>query len=341
MKGTGRVITTGPSLAWRKLLVLGLLLAAGGLTARGQAPEPVYVGDVVIHGCRTISPEQVKQFLKTRPGREYNSAVVEDDLRRLADTRWFRTFHPVRLQTGPDGRVTVHFIVEEHPSVVREVVYKNAHHARPDDLDGVTGIKRGAPLNPAQNVRACYEIQDYYRKKGRLFAACHLEEGKNPGDQRVVFNITEGPVVAIRKIRFTGNDTLASSPRLKTQIDSRKAFLGGLLGGKFNPAVIDHDVLKLEEYYKANGYLDARVTREVVLNDDLRTVDVIFHIHEGSRYKVQDVLVEGTKAIDRDIVRQIVRVKQGDVYSEPAVEGDLRNITDLYGYRGYGIAAEK
>src|SRR5206468_692840 len=101
---------------------------------------------VVIHGCRTISPEQVKAYLMTRPGREYSPAVVEDDLRKLAETKWFRTFHPVRLQTAPDGKVTVHFIVEEHPTVVREVVYKNAHHMKPDDLDKLTGIRRGTPL---------------------------------------------------------------------------------------------------------------------------------------------------------------------------------------------------
>src|SRR6185436_1430746 len=159
---------------------------------------------------------------------------------------------------------------------------------------------------------ACYSIQEEYRKKGRLLASVHLEEGNKPGDDRVVFNVTEGPVFKIRTIRFTGNDTLASGPRLRTQIDSRQPLTPlALLTGKFNPQMVDHDAIKLEEYYKSNGYLDARVTR-----------DVIFHIHEGHRYRVGDVVVEGTRALDRDFVRTFVRVKQGDLYNEPAVDAD-------------------
>jgi outer membrane protein assembly complex protein YaeT len=319
------------------------LLAAALLarSASAQAPQQsALVGDVVIHGCRTISPEEVKQVMRTRANREYNPAVLEDDLRRLAEKRWFRTFYPVRLETAADGRLVVHLTVVEHPSVVREVVYKNANHARPDDLDEVTKIRRGAPLNPSQNVRACYDIQEYYRKQGRFFANAFLEEGQSPGDQRVVFNISEGPVVRIRRIRFTGNNTLASDARLKTQIDTRKAFLG-MLGGVYVPAAIEHDALKLQEYYKGNGYLSAQVSSEVRLNDDMRTVDVTFHVHEGTRYRVEDVTVEGSKSIDRDLVHHVIRVKKGDVYSEPAVEADLRNITDLYGYRGYQVLAEK
>ncbi len=344
MKGTENVTGKVPPPAWRKLLVLGgLLMAAAVLahTARAQAPqEQVQVADVVVHGCRTISPEEVKNRLRTHAGREYNPVTVQDDLNRLAETKWFRTFR-VHPQSTPDGRVIVHFIVEEHPSVVREVVYKNANHVKPEELDQITGVKKGAPLNPSQNLRACFEIQDYYRKKGRLFASVYLEEGKNPGDTRVVFNITEGAAVKIRKISFTGNDHLATTARLRTQIDSRQMLLGLGFMGEYNPPMVEHDAFKLEEYYKGNGYLDVCVTREVTVNDDLRSVDVTFHIHEGLRYRVQDVTLEGPKALSRDLVTSILRVKKDDIYSEPAIDGDLKNITDLYGFRGYGIVTDK
>ncbi len=346
MRGTDYAAGTIPSPAWRKLLALGALLALVALLARAvgaqeRPEETAIVAAVQIHGCRTITPDQVLALLKTRPGREYNRNVVEDDLRRLAEKNWFRSFQPVHLEKTPDGKVIVHIIVEEHPTVVREVIFKNAHHAKPEELENLTGVRKGMPLNPSQNLRACYEIQDFYRKKGRLLCSVNLEEGRGPGDQRVVFNVCEGPIVKIRKIRFTGNDTLATQARLRTQIDSKQPLLNLGLIGEFNPAVVEHDALKLEEYYKDNGYLDVRVTREVILNDDLRTVDIVFHIHEGLRYRVQDVSVEGPKSVDRDLVRSIVRVKQGDIYNGPATEADMRNITDLYGYRGYAVMADK
>ena len=63
-----------------------------------------------------------------------------------------------------------------------------------------------------------------------------LEEGGNPGDTRVVYNICEGPVVRVRAINFTGNEVLASQARLRTQVESSRAFLGLPVGGTFNPA---------------------------------------------------------------------------------------------------------
>jgi outer membrane protein assembly complex protein YaeT len=346
MRGTDYAAGKVPSPAWHKLLALGGLLALAAVLARAAgaqetAEETAIVAAVQVHGCRTISADQVLALLKTRPGREYNRNTVEDDLRRLADTKWFRSFQPVHLEKTSDGKVIVHIIVEEHPTVVREVIFKNAHHAKPEELENLTGVRKGVPLNPSQNLRACYEIQDFYRKKGRLLCSVNLEEGRNPGDQRIVFNVCEGPIVKIRKIRFTGNDTLATQARLRTQIDSKQPLLNLGVIGDFNPAVVEHDAIKLEEYYKANGYLDARVTREVILNDDLKTVDIVFHILEGIRYRVQDVSVEGPKSVDRDMVRSVVRVKQGDIYNEPAVETDMRNISDLYGYRGYGVITDK
>src|SRR5205823_4744257 len=161
-----------------------------------------------------------------------------------------------------------------------------------------------------------------------------------------VYNVCEGPVVRVRSIQFTGNDTLATQARLRTQIDSSRAFLGLPLGGTYNPALVDHDATKLVDYYKSNGYLDVRVTRELALTADGHWVDVIYHINEGQKYRVKDVAVEPMpggelKYLPRDQIKSILKLRPGENYSEATVEGDIRNITDLYGYRGYGVTAHK
>ena len=58
-----------------------------------------------------------------------------------------------------------------------------------------TRLRKGMPLDPTSNKNACFEIQDYLRKKGRYFASVTLEEGEKPSDNRVVFNVSEGPIV--------------------------------------------------------------------------------------------------------------------------------------------------
>jgi outer membrane protein insertion porin family len=332
--------------AWRMwLLVAGVLAAA--LTAQPShaqtTGDPEVVDDVIIVGLRTLSPQQIKAQLRTVPGQPYNPGIIQEDLRRLGE---MRTFKPPRVELQPvpgTKAVKVFFIVEEYPNVVREVLYKNAHHTRSEELEAITGVKRGLPLNPGTNQRACLNIVDYYKKDGRYFASCKLEEGANPGDTRVVFNITEGPVVRIRNINFTGNDTLATSMRLRsTQIDTWQRFLGfQLLASKFEPLRIDSDTAKLEEYYKTNGYLDVRVTRDLVFSEDHQFVDVTFHISEGLRYHVQDVTLKGTEVLPKDQVLSILSLHKGDLYDERTLDKDVRNITDLYGWRGYQTIVDK
>ncbi len=255
---------------------------------------------MIIVGLHSISPQQVKASLRTMPGQPYNPATVQEDLTRLGAMKTFKTPRVDFKRNQETKTITVYFIVEEYPNLVRDIVFKYAHHTKPEELEAITGLKRGLPLNPDQNRRACFAITDYYRKDGRFFASCKLEEGGNPSDTRVVFNVTEGPVVRIRYISFTGNDTLATSPRLRQQVDTWQRFMGvELFSSKFNPAGIEQDTAKLEEYYKTNGYLDARVTRELQFTDDHQFVDIVFHITEGLRYHVQGTAVKGRNSSPR------------------------------------------
>jgi outer membrane protein assembly complex protein YaeT len=329
--------------------VAGLLVLAVIGTREGLAQAPptgkVIVKDVIPIGNHNIPTQRIMGLLKTLPGKEYNYAVVQEDVARLAKLRLFRDIK-VRDEMTSDGQVIVYFELTEFPSLVNDVIYRHGGHLKPEDLDSLTGIKKGEPLNPTRNKQGCQAIQQRLKEQGRLLATVTLEEGGNPGDSRVVYNICEGPVVRVRSISFTGNDTLATQARLRTQIDSSRAFLGLPLGGTYNPALIDHDTIKLTEYYKNNGYLDVRITRELALTDDGCWVDVIYHINEGQKYRVKDVTVEpmpggDLKLLQREQIKSYLKLRAGDSYSEPTVEADIRSITDLYGYRGFPVTAHK
>src|SRR5262249_5547617 len=197
----------------------------------------------------------------------------------------------VLKQPTSDNKVIVYFQLKELPGVIKDIVYRGAHHLKNDDLESATGLKKGVPLNPWAVQRARQAILDKYREKGRLSASVDIEEGLKPGDSCVVFNITEGPVVKVGGIEFVGN-SFVSQARLRTQINSSRPFLG-LIGGDFNPMMADADVSKLEGYYRDNGYHDVHVSRELSWDPSQRYVRLVFHIHEGKRYIIADTQVTG------------------------------------------------
>lgn len=328
----------------RKLVrVLGLSFAEVAVALQllswspgfAQAPGKQTVADVVVQGNRTIPTQKVMSYIKTKPGADYVQATVDDDVRRLYETRLFGNIQALRQRTE-DGRVVVQFQIVEYPSVVQEVVYRGAKHLKTEELESITNLRKGFPLNPIANKQACFAIQRRYHEMGRMLASVELLEGDKPGDTRVVFNITEGGVVKVKSIGFTGN-TFVSAARLGTQINSGREYLG-LFGGTFNPLMVDADVAKLEEYYKGFGYHNVRVSRELQYESDLAHVRLVFHINEGMRYRVGNIQVEGNKSLPTDQLLTQVKLKAGEYYDQRIVEADLNTLRDMHGYRGMSTA---
>jgi outer membrane protein assembly complex protein YaeT len=337
---TGTVSASCDATAWARAAALLALLAAAGTAAAQTADHPVTVTEVVVTGNHAVNTNTILHKIKTRPGRPYDPYVAQEDIKALTATGSFRD---VRIfpRSTPDGRFIVEVHVEEPPNLIQEVKYKNARHLKPEDLDSCKMLRKGTPLNPTQARVALNDIKAYYQDKGYYFADVVLEEGGNPGDTRIVFNVTEGPVVRVRHTYFVGNDTLATQARLRTQIDTSRMFLGMPVGGTFRPALVNNDVLKVLEYYKGNGYLEATVSRQLYFSDDFRTVDVIFDIHEGPRYRVKDVRVDGAKNVTADQLKGILKLKPGDWYNETTINTDVRNIQDYIGWRGFSARVQR
>ncbi len=342
MQGTDGTLKT-TNTAWIKILGLAcclVLLAPASYQAWAQGAGKETVADVIVVGNRNIPTEKIMRYIKTRPGAEYLQGTLQADVSRLAETRMFRTVQ-VRDSRLGDGRVQVFFEVQEYPSLITEIIFKNAGHISDKDLEGMVRLRKGTPLDPTTNRNACFEIQDYLKKKGRYFASVVLEEGDKATDSRVIFNVTEGPIVRIRDIRFEGHHELAGDSRLRTQMDSERAFLRSM-GGKLNPAMVDGDVLKLEEYFKDHGYINIRVAREYIFDPtDISIVDIVFHIIDGQRYRIKSLDVVGNKVIESDKVNKVIMTKTGDYYDGAKVGTDARYIQELYGWGGYSTVVEK
>jgi outer membrane protein assembly complex protein YaeT len=317
--------------------LVGLLLFGAIAWAQNQTGK-IFVEDVIPEGNHAVPHQKIMGVVKTRPGGEYLQETVNEDVRRLYETKLFANVRAQLERTG-DNKVKVHFIVAEYPSTVQEVVYQGAKHLKPDELETLTGIRKGAPLNPIANKMAVQAILKRYNDMGRLFAGVELVEGDKPGDTRVVFNITEGPVVHVRSIKFTGN-TFVSGARLRTQVDSSIQFLG-IFGGTYEPMRADLDVAHLEEYYRSFGYQNVHVSRELEWDPDFRHLHLVYHVQEGPRYRVTGVQVDGNKIVGSDQLLELGRVHPGDFYNKGAAEADKRRIQDIYGYQGYGVTVRE
>jgi outer membrane protein insertion porin family len=339
MKATDRfrppAVPTAGVLAW---VLLG---ATSGLAQAPAVQERYVVNDVIARGNRLVPTARIVSLLRTRPGTVFSQETVNDDVRRLYETQQFANIQ-VEVGYAPHNRVNVTFHLAEYPSAIAAIVYRGAHHLKSEELNSLTGLRVGAPLNPSANRAACQAIERRYHDDGRLYASCVLAEGDRSGDTRVVFDVTEGPVVKVSGIEFVGA-TFVSSARLRTQLNSSAEWFPRLLGvgGTYVPALARLDAMKLEDYYRSFGYQNVHVSCEPVDQGDGRHVRLVFHISEGQRYRVAGVEVTGARTFPTARLAALAKLHPGDYYSDRQADADAAAIKEYYGWAGYPTAVHK
>lgn len=307
-----------------------IVLMMSGTWAAAQSPEGKVISDLIPRGNRATTAEQIINAIQTRKDRPYKQSTINDDIAKLMQMRLFSNVTPY-YQIAPDDKVVVYFDVQEYPSAIQEIRYEGAKHLKDDELNTITGLRRGVPLNPDANKQARQAILRKYHEMGRIYADAQLVEGAKPGDARVVFRITEGREVKVKSVDFVGNNFVYGE-RLRTQINTSRAFLGQV-GGTYNPTMVEYDAMRLKEYFNTYGYQDVHVECErIPVGDD--GMKLVFHIDEGPRYRVSKIQFNGQQHFPEDRIRSITNLKEGDVYNRDVVAADLRNIKALYGNTG-------
>jgi outer membrane protein assembly factor BamA len=109
----------------------------------------------------------------------------------------------------------------------------------------------------------------------------------------------------------------------------------------FDPFVLRADLLRIERYYRARGYYEARVRAARLVYEDARHVRVLIDVDEGERVIVRDVRIEGIERLPREVradaskAVKLAGMAPGLPFDEDrfeGTEGHLRRALDDHAY---------
>ena len=119
-------------------------------------------------------------------------------------------------------------------------------------------------------------------------------------------------------------------------------FLSWITGrGTYQEAKFEEDADKVQEFYREQGYIQARVgtpeikTLEDSADKETRWVQLRIPVTEGNRYRVGDVKFDGNKVVDSKFLQPLFRLKSGEWYSEKDVRKGFEKAREIYGGAGY------
>lgn len=356
MKQTRKLIT---------LVLLALALNAAGKTVEAKslpvkqpgaqeqsinnAPkkELYTVTAISFSGLQSLSEQELTASIPlkvmdkiTIPGTELSGA-----LQYLWKLQLFSDITVEKNDLGQNN-IALKFTVTELPAL-DQVTFSGNSKLNSEDLKKTAALVTGKKISPQELLTAANKIEKSYAAKGYLTAEAKFkleESGKN--QVKALFSITEGPKVSIEKITFHGN-TAFSQKKLRGVFKetNQNSWWRKIFGTpKLDNEKFGEDKNLLVEFYRDNGYRDARIVSDAIsYTDDKKGLFLDIYLEEGLKYHIRNITWTGNaKAFaTTEILDRTFRIKQGDLYSPKLIQERLNfsqdnsDVSSLYLDRGY------
>lgn len=315
-----------------------------------QAYESRPVREVVvrpIEGTREIDPETMglaRNALRLSAGSVFSVASAQQDVTSLTRLGRFQRVD-AKVQLLADGSVQVVYEVLMQP-LITAVQSVGNRVFKDKEITGEIDYLVGTPIDRTQLDRAARGIEARYRERGYYNAGVSIDE-KALEDGIVIFRVREGEATKVTDVRFEGNHAFTED-QLKTNIQTKDSWI--LAPKPLQMDIVDDDVGSLGQFYRNQGYLDARVDRVVTPSPDASEAIVTFVVDEGPAYTLRSTRViffdgeqpEGTTDAEsrvgvftREQIDGLMVAKPGDVYSEQRLRRSQEAIEAAYGALGY------
>ena len=296
--------------------------------------RPEIIKDVQITGNHSLPTHHLTRSIRTRPGRYFDPDKLQQDVNSLWRMPEIKRVKGPFVDRQPDGVVIRIEVIERNRLSTVEYIGNRGISDR--TLAKSTGLENGSPLDVHQIRTAKTKIEELYREKGYPRTEVEVLDGNNNDDSKVTFLIHEDQQQRIWKVNFEGN-TIATEARLRHIVKSKPGYFK-VFGGLAQRNLIDQDVDRVTEYYRALGFFNAQVGREISESNDGRWLNVRFIVNEGPRYKVREVKFIGNQAYAETELKKLLKLNptgEMPTFDATQLNEDVTEVRDLYGSQGY------
>ncbi|MBN1929409.1 MAG: outer membrane protein assembly factor BamA [Chlorobiaceae bacterium] len=348
-------------------LLIGLVLlnspistAFAKTAAKGPAPasetsvpllspkiRAVTVRQISFSGLQTIQEQELLESLPIKAGDTVSipGQQIPGVLQYLWNLQYFSNIELEQTDLGGDS-IKLTFRVTEYP-VLENIEFQGNTKYKDNELIRATELVTGSRISEQELLNAANKIEKQYAAKGFLTAGVEYRLETAAGNRaKAIFTVQEGSKVVIEKIRFHGNNAFKDGKlRGVFEETSQNSWWRKIFGQpKLDKDKFDEDKNLLIEFYRDNGYRDARVIKDsLTYTEDNKGVNIDIYIDEGPKYKIGTITwVGNTKDFaTTSILEETFGIRQGDQYSAKKINERLNysqdhsDVASLYMDRGY------
>src|SRR6056300_160595 len=237
------------------------------------------ISKIEINGNDRISDETIKLFISVDVNDEINEIKLNDILKELYDTNFFKN-----ISVNFDNQILSINVIEN--PIIENISYNGIKSKKMLELikDG-TSIKQRSSYNERTIKNDKLKIEGILKTLGYYNSSLNVlvEQSKN-NLVSITYEINLGKKSKIKKITFIGNKVFKDK-KLRRIITSKEyKFWKFISGRKFlNQNSVYFDERLLENYYKNNGYYNVKINTSFAKLIDDNSFELIFNIDAGSK----------------------------------------------------------
>ena len=325
------------------LLPFGMPVVSMAQSATGES-----IAEIALSGNRRVQEKAILQGLQSKVGEAFSPELVTQDLRAIWDKGFFKDIQILK-EDHPDG-VRLVIVVKEKPAI-RKVEFLGNNDVSDDDIQEVVNVKPLKILNVELLKTNAEKIRELYVDKGFFLANISYEVVSVQDGQGVdvIFNVTEGYKVQVRRISLIGNAHL-SDALIKGMIQTREGNELSFItkSGTYKDEHFQTDLMRIQALYYDHGFVSIKVGEPTVtLTPDKRYIDIVVPIHEGVQYAIGDISFsgdielkddEGEVVVDEKLLKKFVASTAGEFFKRTTLFEDIGRIANVYKNRGYAFA---
>jgi outer membrane protein insertion porin family len=304
------------------------LLAPGVLWGQEEAARSILA--VEFTGLHRTTAAFAQDIVRVRAGDRHDKAALDEAVARLLRTGRFQTAD-YKLDEQPAG-VRVIFEVHERP-IVSSIKFEGNSKFREGQLKDSVTQKVGEVVDWFAVRDGREAVIAKYKEAGYGDVAVTYDQDRVERAGELVYTIQEGPQVRIRKILFEGNASLPAR-ELRKELETKTAFWF-FRTGAFDKDQVEGDVARVQNHYRDQGFLDAKVAYRKELSADGKDLRIVFTVEEGTRYSIEDLQFHGNAAIATEELNGLLGSRVGETVKRPQVDADVKAVQERYGSLGY------
>ena len=347
--GTTIAIMSLMKMKFFAIVFLSILFSYSNFAQEQNNPNKKIIGEITISGNTTFSPITIITYSGLSEGDEISipGEKISSAIKKLWESDLFSSVEVYKIKEV-DNVVDLEIRLIDLPEL-SELEITGVKKRKYEDIIKENKLQIGVKVTENLITTTTNYLENKYKKKGFLNAKVNITteevvDSTNKNKVKMSLDINKGNKIKIKEIEFDGTENLNAKILQKSMKNTKKSKIYRFWKrSKYISDDFKEDLVSIVDKYKENGYRDARILSDTILDYDEGSVKLKIELKEGEKYTFGTINYLGNTVYTDEQLNQILKIKEGDTYNGVELEKriadssdpDSDDLSNLYQNSGY------